>query len=68
MADIAGCPADIAARQEAVAEFASLLDLREQLSMAGSDVAAGVHETELISWAENRPRSDRRWHGGLPPR
>ncbi|HEY6615753.1 MAG TPA: hypothetical protein VIZ32_14585, partial [Vicinamibacterales bacterium] len=45
-------PADIAARQEAVAEFASLLDLREQLSMAGSDVAAGVHETELISWAE----------------
>jgi MutS-like protein len=45
-------PADIAARQEAVAEFASLLDLREQLSMAGSDVAAGVHETELINWAE----------------
>ncbi|HVQ16824.1 MAG TPA: hypothetical protein VMS40_24645 [Vicinamibacterales bacterium] len=48
-------PADIAARQEAVAEFAPLLDLREQLSMAGSDVAAGVHENELIEWAEAPP-------------
>jgi len=45
-------PPDIAARQEAVAEFAPLLDLREQLSMAGTDVAAGVHETDLIAWAE----------------
>jgi len=48
-------PADIAARQEAVAEFAPLLDLREQLSMAGSDVAAGVHENDLIGWAEAPP-------------
>jgi hypothetical protein len=48
-------PADIAARQEAVAELAPLLDLREQLSMAGSDVAAGVHENELIAWAEAPP-------------
>jgi hypothetical protein len=48
-------PADIAARQEAVAEFSLLLDLREQLSMAGSAVAAGVHENELIEWAEAPP-------------
>jgi hypothetical protein len=48
-------PADIAARQQAVAEFAPLLDLREQLSMAGSQVAAGVHESELIEWAEASP-------------
>jgi hypothetical protein len=45
-------PADIAARQEAVAECAPLLDLSEQLSMAGSAVAAGVHENDLIEWAE----------------
>ena len=45
-------PADISARQEAVAEFATLLDLREELSMAGTDVAAGVHESDLIDWAE----------------
>ena len=48
-------PADIAARQEAVAECAPLLDLREQLSMAGSAVAAGVHENDLIEWAEAPP-------------
>jgi hypothetical protein len=48
-------PADIVARQEAVAEFALLLDLREELSMAGTHVAAGVHESELIDWAEQSP-------------
>jgi hypothetical protein len=48
-------PDDITARQKAVQEFALLLDLREQLSMAGSDVAAGVHETDLIDWAESPP-------------
>jgi MutS-like protein len=48
-------PEDIAARQEAVAECAPLLDLREQLSMAGSAVAAGVHENDLIEWAEAPP-------------
>ena len=48
-------PEDIAARQEAVAECAPLLDLREQLSMAGSAVAAGVHENDLIDWAEAPP-------------
>jgi hypothetical protein len=46
-------PEEISARQEAVAEFAPLLDLREQLSMAGSEVAAGVHEKDLIDWAES---------------
>jgi hypothetical protein len=48
-------PAEIAARQEAVAEFAPLLDLRETLSIAGTDVAAGVHGDELVSWAEAPP-------------
>jgi hypothetical protein len=48
-------PDEIAARQEAVAEFAPLLDLRERLSLAGTDVAAGVHGDELVEWAEAPP-------------
>jgi len=45
-------PPEITARQEAVAELTPLLDLRETLSLAGTDVAAGVHGDELVSWAE----------------
>jgi MutS domain V len=48
-------PAEIAARQEAVAECAPLLDLRESVSLAGTDVAAGVHGDELVAWAEAPP-------------
>jgi hypothetical protein len=48
-------PEEIAARQESVAEFAPMLDLREALSLAGTDVAAGVHGDELVSWAEAPP-------------
>ena len=48
-------PTEIGARQEAVAEFAPLLDLRETLSLAGTDVAAGVHGNELVEWAEAPP-------------
>jgi hypothetical protein len=46
---------EIAARQESVAEFAPMLDLREALSLAGTEVAAGVHGDELVSWAEAPP-------------
>jgi hypothetical protein len=45
-------PDEIAARQEAVAECALLLDLREAVSLAGTEVAAGVHGDELVTWAE----------------
>ncbi len=48
-------PTEIGARQEAVAEFAPLLDLRETLSLAGTEVAAGVHGDELMEWAEAAP-------------
>ena len=48
-------PAEIGARQEAVAEFATLLDLRETLSLAGTEVAASVHGDELMEWAEAPP-------------
>ena len=54
-------PVEIAARQEAVAEFAPLLDLRETLSLAGTDVAAGVHGDELVAWAEMPPMLKPLW-------
>jgi hypothetical protein len=54
-------PSEIAARQEAVDEVAPLLDLRETLSLAGTDVAAGVHDRELIEWADMPPLLSQLW-------
>jgi hypothetical protein len=48
-------PPEVAARREAVTEIASAVDLREALSLAGSDVAAGVDSDGLVSWAESPP-------------
>ena len=51
-------PADspeIRIRQRAVDDLAARLDLREALSLAGSDVRAGVHTEALIAWAEAPP-------------
>jgi hypothetical protein len=57
-------PADIAestARQQAVAELAPRLDLREALWLAGNDVRAGVHTETLIAWAEAPPTLGNQW-------
>jgi hypothetical protein len=48
-------PQEVAARRDAVTELAPALDLREALSLAGSDVAAGVDSDGLVSWAEGNP-------------
>jgi MutS domain V/MutS domain III len=48
-------PADapeIRARQDAVAELAPALDLRERLAMAGADVRTSVQTDRLLEWAE----------------
>lgn len=45
-------PSELAARGEAVRELSSALDLREALSLAGDDVAAGVQGEALIAWAQ----------------
>jgi len=45
-------PQEVAARRDAVTELAPALDLREALSLAGSDVAAGVDSNGLVTWAE----------------
>jgi hypothetical protein len=54
-------PGEIRARQEAIAELTSALDLRERVSLAGADVRAGVQTDALIAWAEGPPALTRRW-------
>jgi hypothetical protein len=49
-------PADaseILARQGAVDELSSTLDLREQLALAGDDVRASVQTDRLLAWTES---------------
>jgi hypothetical protein len=43
---------EVERRQLAVAELAPRLDLREQLSLAGSTIAYTLHSRELCQWAE----------------
>lgn len=46
----------IRARQEAVEELRSALDLREDLAGLGTDMRTGVHPEPLIKWGEEPPR------------
>ena len=43
---------EIRMRQEATDDLTPRLDLREALSLAGSDIRAGVHTDALVAWAE----------------
>jgi len=45
-------PEELRARQEAVEELCSKLDLREQLALRGEEMRAGVHPEQLVRWAE----------------
>ena len=54
-------PPEIAARQNSVTELTPSLDLREALSLAGTDVRAGVHSEELAAWAEAPPLLTPSW-------
>src|SRR5262245_17483507 len=53
--------AEVSARQTAVADLTERLDLREAISLAGSEVRAGVHTDALIAWAEAAPTLGGRW-------
>jgi hypothetical protein len=48
-------PAEIRARQRAVAALAPRLDLREDLAVLGEDVRAGVDPAGLATWGESAP-------------
>lgn len=43
-------PSEIRARQDAIRELRPLVDLREDLSLVGADVRAGVHPVSLAAW------------------
>ncbi|HYS24667.1 MAG TPA: hypothetical protein VEP46_03665, partial [Vicinamibacterales bacterium] len=45
-------PEEIRARQQATEDLTSRLDLREALSLAGTDVRAAVHTEGLVAWAQ----------------
>ncbi len=46
-----GTPAELGPRQEAVRELRDLFDWREQLTLTGGDVPAGVDTAGLAAWA-----------------
>jgi hypothetical protein len=48
-------PAEVRARQVAVAELRGALDLREALVVVGDAVAAGLHAEALLRWGTSAP-------------
>ena len=54
-------PDEIGSRQQATEDLTARLDLREALSLAGSDVRAGVHTEALVAWAEAAPLLAAAW-------
>ena len=53
--------AEVAERQAAVADLTDRLDLREAISLAGTDVRAGVHTEALTAWTEAPPALGNVW-------
>jgi len=53
-------PDAVRARQAAVEELRSRLDLREELALLGEDVRRGVHPEALAAWGERPPLLDSR--------
>jgi len=49
-------PATVRARQEAVAELAPRIDLREDLAVLGDEARTGVHGGDLAAWGERPSR------------
>lgn len=49
----ASTPDSIRARQQAVAELATKLDLREDLAVLGEEARSGVHPSRLRQWAKD---------------
>jgi hypothetical protein len=58
-------PPEIEARQIAVTELTGALDLRESLSLAGTDVRAGVNSDTLVAWAEGHALLRHQWLRGI---
>jgi len=61
----AASPEEVKHRQEAVTELTPALDLREELSLAGTDIRAGVNGDALVAWAEGGPLLGVQWLRGI---
>jgi hypothetical protein len=48
-------PETVTARQQAIRELRDAVDLREELSLAGERVAAGLHAGALAAWGQSAP-------------
>lgn len=55
---------EVRARQQAVIELRSKIDLREELALLGEDAGAGVHAAELAAWAVQPPVLQAHWVRG----
>ena len=51
-----GEPAEVRARQEAVAELRPRLDLREEIALMGEDIRAAIDDRAMAVWGEQPPR------------
>jgi hypothetical protein len=51
-----GEPAEVRARQEAVAELRPRLDLREEIALMGEDIRAAIDDRAMAAWGEQPPR------------
>jgi DNA mismatch repair ATPase MutS len=54
-------------RHAAISELRRLLDLREDLAVAGEDARVGVKPAELIKWAESSPQLQSAWLRVIAP-
>lgn len=54
-------PREIVTRQTGIDDLTPRLDLREALSLAGSDVRAAVDTDALVAWTEAPPALDSTW-------
>ncbi|HUP49483.1 MAG TPA: DNA mismatch repair protein MutS [Thermoanaerobaculia bacterium] len=57
--------AEIAARQEAVAELRDELDFREQMAVVAGDSGQGLEETRVAEWTARPPIEFRWWERAL---
>ena len=60
-------PAEILARQEALEELRSMLDLREDLATLGADVVASIHPDSIVVWGETPDSLTSRWPRFVAP-
>jgi hypothetical protein len=54
-------PVEVRARQGAVAELRPLLELREELALAGGEVPAGIDFHAVVAWGQAPPALVPRW-------